>query len=395
MTRRWGTAIPADALSATGYEQDFADIARLVEGYRESDNVGRAHIVTEVTEIFERGPFPVTYYSSRGVGLEILKCQEAKVKYGASGEPGFVRANQSRVGIELCKFMFPNLHDTARSTEKKTLLEKFHNRTSLEKAVRFACIGKGKTPFRRNRDGDPLITPGWLYHALVGGGAAPSNFPPMAAKSIYERFTQPGDVVWDVSSGFGGRLLGALTSSNCLTYLGTDPAVETCQHLNTLGELIESVTGRVDSFRIYNTGSENFTERDQDVDFVFSSPPYFDVEDYARNADDHTQQSHVRYGTRARWVEGYVDSTVQNIYRALKPGGRCVINLADSSEDPLNLVDAWVRVSEKEGLRLERQDWFGIKARPKSQQMNTRNSDKAVRRVSGVKREPLLVFRKR
>ena len=54
-------------------------------------------------------------------------------------------------------------------------------------------------------------------------GATPTNYPPMRAKAIYERFCPKGGTIYDYSAGFGGRMLGALSSKYNFTYVGTDP----------------------------------------------------------------------------------------------------------------------------------------------------------------------------
>ena len=53
------------------------------------------------------------------------------------------------------------------------------------------------------------------------GTQSVSNFrPTVFTKLIYEKFG--GDVVWDMSCGWGGRLLGFLSTSNTKQYIGTD-----------------------------------------------------------------------------------------------------------------------------------------------------------------------------
>lgn len=50
------------------------------------------------------------------------------------------------------------------------------------------------------------------------------TFTPTAAAAIYHKFLpEEGGVVWDMSAGFGGRLLGALACDRVDKYIGTDP----------------------------------------------------------------------------------------------------------------------------------------------------------------------------
>ena len=55
----------------------------------------------------------------------------------------------------------------------------------------------------------------------ITGTQMVSNFRPVTASMIYKIFCDSGDVVWDMSSGWGGRLLGSIKSK--INYIGTDP----------------------------------------------------------------------------------------------------------------------------------------------------------------------------
>ena len=63
---------------------------------------------------------------------------------------------------------------------------------------------------------------------IYTGTQAVSNFRPTAAKMIYEKFG--GDAIWDMSCGWGGRLLGFLSSSRP-KYIGTEPSSRTFEGL--------------------------------------------------------------------------------------------------------------------------------------------------------------------
>ena len=61
-----------------------------------------------------------------------------------------------------------------------------------------------------------------------------SNFRPTAAACLYQNFMQPGELVWDMSMGYGGRILGAIISN--VNYVGTDPATLTFKGLKEIKE---------------------------------------------------------------------------------------------------------------------------------------------------------------
>lgn len=90
------------------------------------------------------------------------------------------------------------------------------------------------------------------------GGSTTTNFKPMHTKALCERYCPAGGVVFDFSCGFGGRMLGTLSSAKNYKYIGVEPCRETYDSLLELGEYIESVTNREVSYEFHNIGSEDF-----------------------------------------------------------------------------------------------------------------------------------------
>ncbi|SVC33922.1 uncharacterized protein METZ01_LOCUS286776, partial [marine metagenome] len=60
---------------------------------------------------------------------------------------------------------------------------------------------------------------------VMTGTQGVSNFRPTAAQAIYEKFLPDGGTTWDMSGGYGGRLLGAIKTH--INYIATEPAKET------------------------------------------------------------------------------------------------------------------------------------------------------------------------
>ena len=72
------------------------------------------------------------------------------------------------------------------------------------------------------------IFPKALQTFRLGLGQPAVNFPALTARFLYEFFTKhiPQDqkiTVYDPSSGWGGRILGSLSTARPLHYVGTDP----------------------------------------------------------------------------------------------------------------------------------------------------------------------------
>lgn len=183
--------------------------------------------------------------------------------------------------------------------------------------------------------------------------------------------------------GFGGRLLGCLSSKKNFRYVGTDPCVETMYHLHELGDYIEMVTGRDDSYELHCCGSEDFCGQAESVDFAFSSPPYFDLEVYST---DETQCFN-KFPELDQWLEGYVRATIKNIKYMLRRGCVYAVNIADftvGGGNTVAYVDEWIRISTEEGMPLYDTVYLGVTARAGSAQQA----------AGELKKENILIFKK-
>lgn len=192
-----------------------------------------------------------------------------------------------------------------------------------------------------------------------------------------------GNIYITGNCGFGGRMLGALSSKNNYKYVGTDPCTETFYHLNQLGELIESVTGREDSYELHCCGSEDFVGPKNSIDFAFSSPPYFDLEVYS----DEETQCYNKFPVLEDWLEGYVRATIRNIKTMLKPGCVYAVNIADfniKGGSTVAYVDEWIRISKEEGLPLYDNVYLGVTARAGTKLQDSHE----------LKKENILIFKK-
>ena len=353
---------------STGYEDLYDELSTYnmeyytslgVKGEKRSE--AQLELIDKVASIYrERNIFPTYYLSPTGVSQEILKC----IEYNATWDGDTVQTGVG-VGSLVCNFLFPNLFNTPSAQEGKvsdgsdTMLGKFYSDKYLRKAIQFCYSYK---------DGVPLPSP------LMGGlrmiGSAPSNFRPMNAKAIYERFCPEGGVIYDMSCGFGGRMLGALSSKNNYTYVGTDPNMESMYNLHRLGKEIEKVTGRSESYELHCCGSElpDLVREDNQgfADFAFSSPPYFCLEDYDKGGINTKNQSHNKYPELEGWLEGYVRGTVRNLKKILKPGAYYAVNIADFNllgKGMVSFVDSWKQISEEEGLPYFTNVYLGVTAR--------------------------------
>jgi hypothetical protein len=171
------------------------------------------------------------------------------------------------------------------------------------------------------------------------------NFPPLTAKLLYDTFTTKGkdNIVWDPSSGWGGRLLGAMASKNKIHYIGNDPNTDhnTENGRTKYHEIYDFYRKNIkrgglfeqehNTFEFYQMGSEklhqipSFQKHYDCVDLVFTSPPYFAKEAYS----DDPEQSYKMYGTWDIWVKDFLEPTLWTAFKCLRKDGHLLWNVAD------------------------------------------------------------------
>lgn len=201
-----------------------------------------------------------------------------------------------------------------------------------------------------------------------------SNFNPVIARKIYERYIPFDDaVIFDYSCGFGSRMLGALSSKYKYNYVGVEPYDELYQRLLIFMDWIASTLCNESSATIYNLGSETIIPNlIGKVDLSFSSPPYFNYETYT----ECETQSYIRYPEYDEWLANFVVETVKNIYMYTKEDGLHLVNLEDTKR--IKLIQDWTEIALKIGFSLEH-----------IEEINTR------RRTTNKNQSKLLVFKKK
>lgn len=355
--------------SSTGYE-DVLDTLKLYtqKRYLNASPAEQEQMVEEVFAIYRaKNIFPIVYYNGQGVAKEIQKCIDKDIDWD-----GKVLNQRFTQGSSLCKWFMPNMFDVVVRDNPATQYKRFYDDIELKKAIAF-CLRY-----------DTGVKPAQVQAGLRMTASVATNFAPMRAKALFEHFTPANGTIYDYCMGFGGRMLGALSSKKNFTYIGTDPNTETFTHLQELGVAIERVTGRVGSFDIHCAGSETSAVIDkhgaESIDFAFSSPPYFNLEQYTEEGT----QCYNQYNEVDLWLEGFVRPTVRNIYALLKPDRYYAVNIADFKigSKKVSFVEDWKRISLEEGFTY-------VKNIPMKLQTRTGN-----RGINDNKQEGIFVFYK-
>ena len=229
----------------------------------------------------------------------------------------------------------------------------------------------------------------------LGLGQVPVNFSPRITIGLLEEFLNDdyGNKkynVFDMCSGWGGRLLGCLSSKRKIHYIGTDVNSNNFGCYERLGEFFQSsyfnnrgVTCG-NTFDIFRKGSEvirkdpKFQQYKGKIDLCLTSPPYFSREMYS----DDAEQSYKKFPNYQDWLEGFLRKTIQNCAYGLKPKRHLIINIANvSSFDTLEEETGNIILSEG----FEYIDTFQLTL-----------SKMPGKNLSGAKKfEPVFLFRKK
>jgi len=206
------------------------------------------------------------------------------------------------------------------------------------------------------------------------------NFPPMTAKFLYEHFTKhvPASetvTVYDPSSGWGGRILGAMSVSRPIHYVGTDPNTDNFIpelgitryeyladfYLRSIGEKGNNISNKFfqteenHTYEVFQDGSEligdnpRFQKYRGKLDFVFTSPPYFNREQYS---DDETQ-SFKAYGQYSDWRDNFLRPTLTTAVEYLKRDRYLCWNIANirvSANKVVHLEEDSIQILKELGM---------------------------------------------
>ena len=268
---------------------------------------------------------------------------------------------------------------------------------------------------RKFKLGQKIFPPG-IQAFRLGLGQPAVNFPPLTARYLYERYTEHIEQdtplnIYDPSSGWGGRILGAMSSLKRIHYIGTDP--NTDNFIDELGitryeyvanffnnEVLETNPfweEEKNTYHIFQDGSEfignnsEFQTYKNKIDLVFTSPPYFDREQYSEDEE----QSYKLYPKYENWRDNFLKPTLTTAFEYLKNDRYLLWNIADIKigkkyhpleQDSIDIVESLG--GEYQGkLKMLMTRMIGLE--PK----NVKNSVK----VKGeyYKYEPIFIFYKR
>tara|TARA_Y100001973_G_C5151532_1_gene308390 strand:+ start:212 stop:1252 length:1041 start_codon:yes stop_codon:yes gene_type:complete len=331
----------------------FLEVSNNLSDYEEE------YVIQIVFDYFRRKGFP-HYEIEEG---EKLYQMDKLIRFNQLSLLDGDKINQSMHSLRLAWSYFPHFWGVRCGNSKYTPLEIFEDDSLFKKTIRQAykfCVKYENNKMSISRIRQSL--------KVYNGTQVVSNFRPSAAKLIYDLFNTNG-VVWDMSCGWGGRLLGALSNFKIKTYIGTEPSTKTYQGLIN----IKKDFNHIKNIEIFKIGSEDYLPDKNSLGLCFTSPPYFDTEKYS-NEDT---QSYIKYPSEDGWLNGFMRDTLMNCHYGLKPGGYLVLNIANT-KSAKNIEEGLLSLAKGTGFK------------------HTRTMQLVLSSISGAgyKYEPVYVFKK-
>ena len=161
----------------------------------------------------------------------------------------------------------------------------------------------------------------FIKYIHFGAPVLPSDFPAEFAKEIYDTYAPNGRVL-DPCHGWGGRLVGFL-ASKAIEYTGIDASPLTNEGVKKIVEdFLPYVEGK--KVELYAMPFEDYEVRQNYYDLVFTSPPYFDTEQYVGG-----EQSYMRYNNYDKWRDGFYTTLIRRSFEALKEDGHLILNVGE------------------------------------------------------------------
>ena len=157
-----------------------------------------------------------------------------------------------------------------------------------------------------------------------------SIMPANIVRRAVKFYSEPGEVVLDPCAGHNSRMQVVHEAGR--HYIGYD----VCSKFMEFNREVAAKIGKQDNraffsddceITLHEQSSEKMVEQDNSVDFIFTSPPYWDLEHY----DDHPEQLGIGK-TYEQFLDG-LQRVASECLRVLKPGKFCVFNVNDFRKD--------------------------------------------------------------
>ena len=169
------------------------------------------------------------------------------------------------------------------------------------------------------------------------------RFPMKTIDMLLDKYNVNG-VYYDFSCGWGARMLSTMHKG--IKYIGTDPNYLLTERLEQIKNRYDEVNNVNTDVTIYTQGAEKYIPQlENSVGSAFSSPPYFDLENY--KIGDQSYKDGMSYQD---WLDSFIMPMVKNCYGCIVNNGYFGINIKNTKAYPM--LDDCKKIIEEEGFEL-------------------------------------------
>jgi len=297
----------------TDYIIRYKNIPLTVKNIFEMSENKKEEVAEFLFDYFRSRYFPFPVYTKEELDKDWEKLCNFDVESIFDKEKKIISSG-STIGNLIFKTYSPHFFFVKEDNKKsRSMVEAFNDDETLMKVIKNRL---GITFYYRGVSHPFTMTGNMLRQGFRSMRLVPvtSNFRPTVAKFIYKKFLPNGGSVYDFSSGFNQRLLGAMSCGN-IKYIGVDPWETT---INNGKKIIEDFG--LKNASLIEERSENFNPI-ENVDLAMSSPPYFSKEVYS---NDKKQAYNNGY---EYFINEYWFNTVKKIYNCLNDNGIFIFNV--------------------------------------------------------------------
>lgn len=302
----------------------------------------RENLVEKVFQHYRKVGFPYPKLSDDELKKSYEKLKKFDPKSIVNENDQIKNTNSN--GLEIVKHFCGELFYNAKVEGGRSVLEVFNDDDLLKKTLKNR-MGWNTT----KEDGeirpyifginDKMLIQGFRSSGL---SKAISQFKIGIAQYLYSEYCIKDGWILDYSSGWGNRLLGAMSKN--YKYIGIDPL--TADNLNIM---INYFLGEKNNdYKIIKGCSEDESVYKDipEINFCFSSPPYFLLESYSPNIT----QCYNNFPIYSDWLEKYWKATVKNCYNKLKQNGYFGLAINETYKK-YRLKDDMSKICEQIGLK--------------------------------------------
>jgi hypothetical protein len=222
---------------------------------------------------------------------------------------------RKRAGLTALDRSFLHHRLKAKTRRHLSFFEAYQD-PALRKRLTELVVQYKKKPLQAYPTPDDLLRAQYDVFQLYYGSV--NQFKPLVAKWVYQRYA-PTHGIFDPSAGWGGRALAALSLG--IPYTGIDAN----RHLAPAYRQIHQLEPTADLHMIFQP-AETVDFHAFDYDLVFTSPPYFTIEEYEQMPD---------YPTKQDFIDRFLVPVMRAAWRHLRRRGHMVLNMPKEMADAL------------------------------------------------------------